>query len=103
MTLSGYKSFEDLDKFNVPDWKCPAKLCYADLDLVLVFDASSSVDASGWKIMKQFARNITSHFAIGPEYTQVGIVSFGNNATVVTELESNKSNLNNLILSFFLF
>ena len=51
------------------------------LELFFVTDESTSVGSANYQIMKQFIRNITSAYEIGPDDVQVGLLSYSSSHT----------------------
>ena len=45
-------------------------------DIVLVLDSSGSVGANNWEFIKQFGKDFTEEFVIGPENVQVDTMNF---------------------------
>ena len=52
------------------------------IDIYFVMDESGSVGGDNYQLMKQFVYNTVSGFDIGPEDTQVGIISYDSSARV---------------------
>ena len=71
------------------------------IDLYFVLDSSGSVGASNFELMKTFAYNVVNGFDIGPEDTQVGVISFSSSARFHFHLNTyhNKASLLNAINS----
>ena len=46
------------------------------IDIYFVLDESGSVEFSNYQMMKQFVNNTVNEFDIGPDDTQVGVISF---------------------------
>jgi Tol biopolymer transport system component len=60
-----------------PSWTTGARaVCTEQVDLMLVLDGSSSINASDFTRMQDFARNLVNSFAVGPNDAQIGIVQF---------------------------
>jgi len=53
-------------------------LCPSDpvVDLLFIVDSSSSVRADNFEKMKEFLKYVVSHFAIGPNKAQVGVIRY---------------------------
>ena len=51
------------------------------IDIYFVLDESGSVGFSDYQLMKQFVNDTVNEFDIGPDDTQVGVISFGVFAT----------------------
>ena len=51
------------------------------IDIYFVLDESGSVGSTNYQQMKQFAYNTVDEFDIGPEDTQVGLISYSSSAT----------------------
>ena len=56
--------------------------------MIFVMDESGSVGLEYFEKMKQFVIDITEHFMIGPDQTQVGWISFDDTARVVFNLNT---------------
>ena len=67
-----------------PTTECPAR----GLDLVFVLDASGSMSFDDFQMIKAFAENVTTTFAIGPQDTRVGAIVFSNSASISFQLDS---------------
>ncbi|XP_013390347.1 CUB and peptidase domain-containing protein 2-like [Lingula anatina] len=52
------------------------------VDLIFLVDESNSVSEEDFKSELEFIRNILEHFSVAPQYTQVGIITFGTDARV---------------------
>ena len=65
------------------------------IDIYFVLDESGSVGFSNYQMMKQFVYNTVNEFDIGPDDTQVGVISFGAIARFQFYLNTyhNKANL----------
>ena len=51
------------------------------IDIYFVMDESGSVGAFNYQLMKQFVYNTVNEFDIGPDDTQVGVISYSSYAT----------------------
>ena len=51
------------------------------IDIYFVLDESGSVGFSNYQLMKQFVYDTVNNFDIGPDDTQVGVISFSSSAT----------------------
>ena len=71
------------------------------IDLYFVLDRSGSVGSNNYELMKTFAYDIVNGFDIGPDDTQVGIISYSSNARFDFHLNTyqNKASLLNAINS----
>ena len=56
--------------------------------MIFVMDESGSIGPENFEKMKQLAIDITDHFMIGPDQTQVGWISFDDTARVVFNLNA---------------
>ena len=56
------------------------------LDLMLVLDGSGSISAPDFAVMREFVRDMTSSFNIGPRDANVGIIQFSTTAELYTGL-----------------
>ena len=65
------------------------------VDMIFLMDESGSIEYFNFELMKELAINITREFAIGPNRTQVGWISFNRYARVVFNLTTyqNKTSL----------
>ena len=65
------------------------------IDIYFVMDESGSVGVSNYELMKQFVHNTVSEFDIGPDDTQVGVISYDSSARVEFYLNTydNKTDL----------
>uniref|UniRef100_A0A1X7T8B1 VWFA domain-containing protein n=1 Tax=Amphimedon queenslandica TaxID=400682 RepID=A0A1X7T8B1_AMPQE len=63
---------------------CTAKA----FDFMILLDASGSVGADNFEIMKNFVANMLSNFTIGPGDTRVGVISFASSPSIVIPLGS---------------
>lgn len=70
------------------------------VDIVFVLDSSGSIKPPNWKRLLSFTKNVTDNFRIGPQYTRVGVVVYGNKAKPVFHLNkySDKKLLGDAIL-----
>jgi uncharacterized protein YegL len=62
--------------------------CLSEMDLVIALDASGSIKAEGFEVLKEFASNLVERMkskAYGHDLARVGVVQFGNG-----ELDSKK-------------
>ena len=50
------------------------------IDLYFVMDRSGSVGSMNYQLMKQFVHDIVDEFNIGPDNTQVGVISYSSSA-----------------------
>ncbi|XP_011403766.1 PREDICTED: uncharacterized protein LOC105312654 [Amphimedon queenslandica] len=57
-------------------------------DFMILLDASGSVGADNFEIMKNFVANMLSNFTIGPDDTRVGVISFASSPSIVISLGS---------------
>uniref|UniRef100_A0A1X7T7K3 VWFA domain-containing protein n=1 Tax=Amphimedon queenslandica TaxID=400682 RepID=A0A1X7T7K3_AMPQE len=57
-------------------------------DFMILLDASGSVGADNFEIMKNFVANMLSNFTIGPDDTRVGVISFASSPSIVIPLGS---------------
>uniref|UniRef100_A0A1X7UXZ0 VWFA domain-containing protein n=1 Tax=Amphimedon queenslandica TaxID=400682 RepID=A0A1X7UXZ0_AMPQE len=77
-----------------PDSALPAAIhdhldCTARaFDFIILLDASGSVGADNFEIMKNFVANMLSNFTIGPDDTRVGVISFASSPSIVIPLGS---------------
>jgi len=58
------------------------------MDLIFVLDESGSVGESNFRNIKTFTANLVSNLEIGPEETQVGVITFNSRATVRFQLNT---------------
>ncbi|CAD5114775.1 DgyrCDS3819 [Dimorphilus gyrociliatus] len=70
------------------------------VDIVFVLDSSGSIKPPNWLRLLSFTKNVTDNFRIGPTFTRVGVVVYGNKAKPVFHLNeySDKKLLGNAIL-----
>ena len=52
------------------------------VDLAFVLDASGSVGTNNWKTMVDFVKAFGSLLPLSPDTNQIGVISFGNDATL---------------------
>ena len=52
------------------------------IDIYFILEESGSVGSSNYQLMKQFVYDTVNEFDIGPDDTQVGVVSYSNSARV---------------------
>ncbi|XP_019849966.1 PREDICTED: uncharacterized protein LOC109580851 [Amphimedon queenslandica] len=57
-------------------------------DFIILLDASGSVTAQNFEIMKNFVANMLSNFTIGPNDTRVGVIRFADTPSIVIQLGS---------------
>ncbi|XP_013390582.1 sushi, von Willebrand factor type A, EGF and pentraxin domain-containing protein 1-like [Lingula anatina] len=50
------------------------------VDLMFLLDESGSVGSGNFRTELEFVRNIMEHFSVAPQYTQVGLITFGSDA-----------------------
>ena len=55
---------------------------------MILLDASGSVTAQNFEIMKNFVANMLSNFTIGPDGTRVGVIRFATTPSIVIPLGS---------------
>ncbi|XP_054468070.1 integrin alpha-1 [Anoplopoma fimbria] len=68
------------DSFQILNSVAPAvQECAKELDIVIVLDGSNSIWP--WESIIQFLRRFIKNITIGPQLSQVGIVSYGENVT----------------------
>ena len=58
------------------------------IDIYFVMDESGSVGDNNYDLMKQFVYNTSNEFDIGPDDTQVGVISYSSSATARFYLNS---------------
>ena len=58
------------------------------IDIYFVMDESGSVGSSNYQLMKQFVYDTVNGFDIGPDDTQVGVISYSTSATARFYLNS---------------
>ena len=61
------------------------------LDLVFVIDSSGSIGSTNFQLMRDFVKNVVMQFVIGPDRTQVGMITFNNTATVQFQLSAHNT------------
>jgi hypothetical protein len=64
----------------ISTWGCPAQQCNKQIDFVLVFDESGSIDSNSFRLMKSFAQDIARSYTFGPTNTGMALVMFSSNA-----------------------
>ncbi|XP_013412868.1 von Willebrand factor A domain-containing protein 2-like, partial [Lingula anatina] len=57
------------------------------VDLMFLVDESGSLSRKDFQSELEFIKNILEHFSVAPQYTQVGIITFGNDAKVHISLD----------------
>ncbi|KAH9505519.1 hypothetical protein Btru_057491 [Bulinus truncatus] len=57
-------------------------------DIILVLDASSSINSKNWNALLTFVGEIVRLFRVGPYYTRFGAVIFNRNATKMFDLKT---------------
>merc|ERR1719281_62614 len=69
------------------DQKCPPNLvCDSELDLMILMDGSGSVGSKGFSQEKEFAEAFINRFEIGPDKTEMGIISFSYYITIGSQI-----------------
>merc|ERR1719389_1007786 len=69
------------------DQKCPPNLvCDSELDLMVLMDGSGSVGSKGFSQEKEFAEAFINRFEIGPDKTEMGIISFSYYITIGSQI-----------------
>ncbi|XP_063427267.1 collagen alpha-1(XII) chain-like [Mytilus trossulus] len=73
--------------------------CHDKIDLAFMIDASGSVGSANFRKMKSFVSNSVSHFTIGPNDAQVGVITFSSQPHFQFALNkhTDKSSLSNAI------
>ena len=74
--------------YYVPPTECQIR----GIDLIFVLDASGSVGPSNFQNVRTFTANIVNGLVIGPQNTQVGVITFGSNARVSFHLNTYQTN-----------
>ena len=67
-------------------------MCQAAIDLIFVLDASGSVGASNFQLMRNFTANVVRNLNIGPDATRVGLVLYSSSASVQFSLNTHMTN-----------
>ncbi|KAL0491672.1 hypothetical protein AKO1_010170, partial [Acrasis kona] len=70
--------------------------CRSQVDIYFVLDNSGSIGESNWKLVRNFAYNITQKLEISSDKVNVGFVDFGNNGYNILTLSSNKNTIQNM-------
>ena len=65
------------------------------MDIAFILDSSGSVGKSNWQTILDFVKDVSRTFHISSDHVQVGIVSFGNDATLHVQL-NDFDNINDL-------
>ena len=66
----------------------PTDCLIAGLDLVFVIDASGSVGPTNFDLIRDFITTIVMSLDIGPDASQVGVIRFASDASVIFNLDT---------------
>ena len=78
-------------------WACPAQQCNKQMDIMLVFDESGSIDPPSFLKEKQFGANFANSFTIGSQGVKMGLVMFSGSSRSIITLNNNKQSVVNAI------
>lgn len=67
-------------------WNCPQQQCNKEIDFMLVFDESGSIDSASWVSIKNFGAQIASAYTFGPNNIAMGLVTFSTTARLILGL-----------------
>ena len=59
------------------------------VDIAFVMDGSGSVTEPNWDVMKSYVMQFASWIDLGPDDSQIGVVTFGNDASLDIRLDDN--------------
>ena len=92
-SAASFDSTPDTSPFQPDDNTCVTE-CFGQLDVVVVMDESSSINAdTEWPIAVQFLEAVVAQFDIQEEGVHLGIVTFSTVARIITPLSSNQGEL----------
>ena len=92
-TVSMYRPYSRYSRrFIVGFLKYLIAVCQAAIDLIFVLDASGSVGASNFQLMRDFTTNVIRNLNIGPDATRVGLVLYSSSASVQFNLNTHMTN-----------
>jgi hypothetical protein len=86
--------------FYYGNWGCAAKVCNVIMDLVIVFDESTSIAATDWTSDMTFGKTLSSSFTISTTAVNIGVVSFSDNVRIRGALTGNAAQIQQSYFSF---
>lgn len=69
------------------------KQCSNPIDLVLIFDGSTSINPSEFSLMQQFGSQLVSQLEVSAANSMVGVVQFSSSSKVEISLSSKKESI----------
>ena len=63
------------------------------IDIIFAMDASKSLTTSGFLRQKEYIADFTAQFPVGPNETQVGVVTYSYQPTINFHLSSHSNNV----------
>jgi uncharacterized protein YegL len=69
------------------------EVCPAGLELVLVLDASGSVDDADFRLTQQFGKDLMANFIIGDKFTKMSIIHFSSSAEKIIGLSGDATSI----------
>ena len=61
-------------------------VCSNKLELGYIMDVSGSMGEDNYRTQREFVKNVTKTFNISPQHTQVGVITFSDDAFVSRKL-----------------
>jgi hypothetical protein len=74
-------------------------ICSSKVDIVFVLDSSGSISDLNWYRQIDFTQNLTQKLIIGPNFVNVGLVQFSNDASIILPMSSSLTDTKNKIES----
>jgi uncharacterized protein YegL len=71
---------------DVANWGCPQQTCNKEIDFVLIFDESGSIDGNSFRLAKNFAQDIGRAYVFGSQNTGMALVMFSTNARTAVQI-----------------
>lgn len=91
-------AFKDRKVFNLIGNKCPAPVCKRVMDIEVVVDNSGSVGKSNWNgPIKNFLYQLVGLFDLGPDATQIGLLTYSTGTREVFKLSYDAATMNRTI------